>query len=189
MPKVKKLKQKQKQSQKQSVVVHVHTSKRGKPRAKRGGGGGGQTGAGGRTIYTNAPGDYAPIIHNVIPPAFNNIPTISLPISALENRPIPPTVVFPTPTQLQTHTEDVRPLLSAIKSEPVKRQPFNYVENPMNPSGFREEIEKKLASPNKGLNPVGIRKPRENLSHLTLEEKRVRANELAKERRLKKAFP
>ena len=123
MPKVKKQKQKQKQKQRQTVIVNVNqraTARRRAP-SRRGGGSRGGGGGGGVVsvpypVYTNAPSDYAPIIHN-LPTQFQNQPALSLPIQALENIPTATAVSFPPPTQLQTVREDVRPLVSAMKTQ------------------------------------------------------------------------
>ena len=126
MPKVKKQKQKQKQKQRQTVIVNVNqraTTRRRAPTRRGGGGGGG--GGGGFSVpypvYTNSPSDYAPIIHN-LPAQFTNQPAISLPIQALENIPTATAVEFPPPTQLQTVREDVRPLISAVKSQSLLQE-------------------------------------------------------------------
>lgn len=125
MPIKKVKKQKQKQKQQQSVVVNVNTgrraTRRGPPRKARSGGGGGGTSFIPYPVYTNAPTDYAPIIHN-LPAQYQNQPALSMPVQALANIPtanIPSAVAveaFPIPTQLQTVREDNRPLVSAIKS-------------------------------------------------------------------------
>lgn len=126
MPKVKSLpkkpknKQKQKQKQSQHVVVNINTTTKKPARTKtaRTRSDGGSIGIGGvgafsRPLYLNSPSDYAPIIHNQphnIPSQFSNIPTITMPSHALNNVHIPPQITYPTPTQLQSSTEDVRPL-------------------------------------------------------------------------------
>lgn len=113
MPKVKKPKTKQKQKQKQSqrVVVNINTTT--KPRTKTA-----------RTkqplgysypVYLNSPSDSAPIIHNVaLPQQFSNTPTIAMPMNALNNVHIPPLITYPTPTQLQSPTDDNRILSPRI---------------------------------------------------------------------------
>lgn len=111
MPKVKKPKTKQKQKQRQSqrVVVNINTGRKTstrKPASRRGGSGGNFVSY---PVYTNAPSDYAPIIHN-LPAQYQNQPAITMPRQALENVHIPPTITYPTPTTLQTNTANDRPL-------------------------------------------------------------------------------
>ncbi len=127
-----KTKQKQKQRQHQSIVVNVNQQK-APARRRRNPSSTGSRGGGGHTVvYTNAPSDYAPIIHN-IPPMFQQQQTLSLPQSSLENIPSPPLTTQPIPTDLQTVKAEIKPLLSAIK-------PIIYEENPMN------EVRKRPAS-------------------------------------------
>ena len=130
-PKVKKPKNKQKQKQRQSqkVVVNIHTGTKRKSSTKqrrRSVGSGGLGGGGGNfvsyPVYTNAPSDYAPIIHN-LPAQFQNQPAITMPTRALENIPTFPTITFPTPTTLQTVNEDERSLASSIQPLSIDTRP------------------------------------------------------------------
>lgn len=118
-----KTKQKQKQKQRQTVIVNVNTgrTKTASKRRTTTRSGGGSIGIGGvgafsRPLYLNSPSDYAPIIHNQpqnIPSQFTNIPTITMPTRALENVHTAPLITYPTPTQLQSPTDDNR-LLSPM---------------------------------------------------------------------------
>lgn len=117
MPKVKKPKTKikQKQRQSQSVVVNIHnkrTVSRRKAPTRGGSGGSGVP----YPIYLNSPSDNAPIIHN-LPAQFQNTSAITLPVKALANIPTGSTADYPTATQLQTNTEDARPL---VASSPIQ---------------------------------------------------------------------
>ena len=152
-PKVKKPKNKQKQKQRQSqkVVVNIHTGTKRKSSTKqrrRSVGSGGLGGGGGNfvsyPVYTNAPSDYAPIIHN-LPAQFQNQPAITMPTRALENIPTLPTITYPTSTQLQTNTEDVRPFNTgsvmtqlSIDTRPPKPR-LQY------PAGHLEEVKEVMA--------------------------------------------
>ncbi len=117
MPKVKKPKTKikQKQRQSQSVVVNIHnkrTVSRRKAPTRGGSGGSGVP----YPIYLNSPSDNAPIINN-LPAQFQNTSAITLPVKALANIPTGTKVDYPTATQLQTNTEDARPL---VASSPIQ---------------------------------------------------------------------
>ena len=121
--KPKKTKQKQKQKQSQRVVVNINTGRataRRRAPARRSGGGGGSVGGGGgggafyTPIYTNAPSDLAPIIHN-LPAQYQHLPAITMPTNTAP-QPSLQALTYPTPTTLQAPTEDVRPLGGSAQS-------------------------------------------------------------------------
>ena len=130
MPKVKKPKTKQKQKQKQSqrVVVNINTGRKASSRKPRRSGRSGSGGSGGGSALANSGGNFVssyqspipyqtPILNDpYVPSQFQNIPTITMPIQALENIPTLPTITYPTPTELQTATADVRPFGGSIAS-------------------------------------------------------------------------
>lgn len=155
MPKVKKpkTKQSQRQKQRQSVVVNVHQTRaparrRATPARRSGGGGGGGVVSVPYPVYMNSPSDYAPIIHN-LPAQYQQVPTPSLPVNTA---PVPSleALTYPTPTQLQTPTEDVRPLVLSVKKE---------VRTPMRLGIDLAELKQKISSPTKGLTPLRENKP------------------------------
>ena len=117
-----KLKQKQKQSQK--VVVNINTGrapgKRRRTPARRSGGGGsvgGGVGAFSSPIYLNAPSDLSPIIQN-LPAQYQHLPAITMPTNTAP-QPSLQALTYPTPTTLQTTTEDVRPLGASARGGSV----------------------------------------------------------------------
>ena len=143
---VKKQKQKQKQRQSQRVVVNINqrapARRRATPARRSGGGGGGSVGIP-YPVYMNSPNDYAPIIHN-LPTQYEQQQTPSLPVNTA---PVPSleALTYPTPTQLQTPTEDVRPLILSVKKE---------VRTPMRGGIDLAELKQKISSPTKGLTPL-----------------------------------
>lgn len=124
LPKKPKNKQKQKQKQSQRVVVNINTTTKKTARTKTT-----------RTkqplgysypVYLNSSNDSAPIIHNqpqYIPSQFSNIPTIAMPIHALNNVHIPPQITYPTPTELQTPADDIRILSPTSPASLLPRIP------------------------------------------------------------------
>ena len=154
MPIKKVKKQKQKQKQQQSVVVNVNTgrraTRRGTPRKARSGGGG--TSIIPYPVYTNAPGDYAPIIHN-LPAQYQNQPALSMPVQALANIPTAVAVEAVPPTQLQTNNEDERPLVSAVR--PKKPVPASVIGS----SAITNQFISQVKTPNRGLRPTSVRVP------------------------------
>ena len=161
MPKVRKPKtksQKQKQKQRQTVIVNVNTGRRGSTNKKRS-----SSTASVRVpypVYLNSPSDYAPIIHN-LPQQFTNQPAITLPVKALANIQEGATKTYPTPTQLQTPIDDVRPLNLSIKPQGyinvgkthdyIKKEPILSV------SSLIQELKTAQSSPSFGLRPSSLR--------------------------------
>ena len=154
MPKKSKIKQKQRQSQKVVVNIHTGTKRKASTQRKPRSSGVSSGSGGGNYVAYQSPIPYQTQIVNdpYIPPQFQNIPTITMPTRALENIPTYPTITYPTSTQLQTNTEDVRPLGGSVVSSmtplSIDTRPPKPKSNPFvlrNPVGFLEEVKEVMA--------------------------------------------
>ena len=155
MPKVKKpkTKQKQKQRQSQKVVVNIHTGtsagkrKASTQRKPRSSGVSSGSSGGGNYVAYQSPIPYQTQIVNdsYIPQQFQNIPTITMPTRALENIPTYPTITYPTSTQLQTNTEDVRPFNTGSVMTPLSIDTRPPKPRLQYPAGHLEEVKEVMA--------------------------------------------